>query len=119
VNHFMWYKHFNVNSKSKKGNCQNAWYSYLILSASWGQSGKQVHKVWKSYVNGLWKYLRYYKNFNVNSESKKGALFCQKAWYSYLLLSTAWGYDGKQLCKVLKPYDNELENIWGFTKTLS
>jgi hypothetical protein len=31
-----------------------------------------VCKVSKQYVNGLWKYLSLYTNFNVNSKSKKG-----------------------------------------------
>jgi hypothetical protein len=54
----------------------------LLLSTGWGHDVEQVCKVPKpSYVNGLWKYLRYYKIFNVNSKLKKGQ-------YSVKLLDT-------------------------------
>jgi hypothetical protein len=36
------------------------------LSTGWGHDGEQVCKVSKPYVYGLWKYLNYYKNFNIS-----------------------------------------------------
>jgi hypothetical protein len=39
--------------------------SYLHLSTSCGYDGEQVCNVSKTDVNGHWKYLRYYKNFNI------------------------------------------------------
>jgi hypothetical protein len=42
------------------------------LFTGWGNDGEQVCKVSKPYVNGLGKYLNYYKNLNVNSSPKKG-----------------------------------------------
>jgi hypothetical protein len=50
---------------------------------------------------------------------EKGAFFCQNAWKGYLLLTTGWGHDGEQVCKISKPYVKDFENILGITKTLT
>jgi Ni,Fe-hydrogenase I cytochrome b subunit len=41
------------------------------MSTDWIHDGEQVREVSKPYVNGLWKCLRWYTNFNINSKSKK------------------------------------------------
>jgi hypothetical protein len=33
-----------------------------------GYDGEHMFNFSKPYANGLWKYLRYYKNFKINSE---------------------------------------------------
>jgi hypothetical protein len=37
-----------------------------------------------------------------------GSSSCLQVGVSYLLLSTSWGHDSRQVCKVSKPYVNEL-----------
>jgi hypothetical protein len=45
----------------------------LDIVAGWGYNGEQVCKVSKPYVNGLWKYLRHYKNFNISGHANTEA----------------------------------------------
>jgi Ni,Fe-hydrogenase I cytochrome b subunit len=114
-----WYANFNVNSKSKKGHNLSKCLNYFLLSTDWGPDGEQMCKVSKPYVNGLWKYLRCYKNINVNSKSKKGH-------NSVKMLDTVTpsclqvGVMMVNKCAKFQSHMSmDFENIWGVTKTLT
>jgi hypothetical protein len=73
-----WHTNLNVNSKSKKGHYSAKWLIQLPPPVYrlewWWWTSVQSFKAIRQYVNGLWKYLRYNKNLNVNSKSRKGII---------------------------------------------
>jgi hypothetical protein len=43
------------------------------MSTGWSHDNEEVCKFSKPYVNGLWKYLGYYKNFNIRGDADDDA----------------------------------------------
>jgi hypothetical protein len=98
------------------------WFGHLFrwwrsLFTGWGHDGEQVCKVSKPYVNGLWKYLNYYKNFNVNSMSKKGhnsVNMLDRVTSSCLQVGVMMV---NKCAKFQSHMSMDFENIWTITKT--
>jgi hypothetical protein len=113
-----WYANLNVNSKLKKGH--NSVKMLHRVTSSCLQIGVMMvnqcaNKDSKPYVDGLWLYLRYYKNFYVNSKSIKGHNSVKML--DIVISSCLQVGVLNKSAKFQSHMPMDFENIWGITNT--